>query len=75
MNRETWTEREGQWSRFHEWERSIPMTAPLASRLQWFSEAWEIARRCNPPGPGMPSKEKIERIRLFKQAVSRIKVD
>ena len=74
MDRGQWAERDRQWRRFHEWEKTLSSTWSLELRVNWFSEAWEIARRFQESRSGMPSEEKIERVRTLKNAFSKIKV-
>lgn len=74
MDRGEWVERDRQWKRFHEWERTLSSTCSLESRVKWFAEAWEIARRFQRSRSSMPSKEKIERVRKLRNAFSKIKV-
>jgi len=74
MDGAQWAERGRQWRRFHEWEKTLSSTYSLESRVKWFAEAWEIARRFQGSRPGMPSEEKIERVRKLKNAFSKIKV-
>ena len=71
-----WNERDRQWRRFHEWEKTVSSTGSLESRVKWFAEAWEIALRFQGKGigSGMPSEEKIERVRKLRNAFSKIRV-
>lgn len=45
-----WPRQQARWRRFAEWEadweREHP--TPLARRLMWISEAWDLARRHDP---------------------------
>lgn len=74
MDRGEWVKRDRQWRRFHEWEKTLPSNCSLESRVKWFAEAWEIARRFQGNRSGMPSEEKIERVRTLRNAFSKIKV-
>ena len=74
MDRGQWTERDRQWRRFHEWERTFSSTSTVESRVKWFAGAWEIARRFQGSRSGMPTEEKIERVRALRNAFAKIKV-
>lgn len=73
MDRAEWAQRDRQWKRLHEWEQTLSLASPLESRLRWFSETWELARRFQESRSAMPSEEKIERVRALKHAFSKIK--
>jgi hypothetical protein len=73
MNRAQWVERDRQWRRFREWEKTLSSACSLESRVRWFSETWEIARRFQENPCAMASEEKIERVRRLKDAFSKIK--
>ena len=75
MDSGKWVERERQWKRFHEWEKTLSSPGSLESRVKWFAEAREIAQRFQRGSrPAMPSKEKIERVRKLRNALAKIKV-
>jgi hypothetical protein len=74
MDSGKWAERNRQWKRFNEWERTLPSTGSLDSKLKWFAEAWEIAQRFQGGRSDMPSEEKIERLRKHRNALAKIKV-
>jgi len=46
----TWSEREQQWQRFADWEVERLRSAPhdFQAALQWYSDAWVLARRLDP---------------------------
>jgi hypothetical protein len=69
-----WVERDRQWRRFHEWEKTLSLTGSLESRVKWFAEAWEIARRFQGGRSAMPTEEKIDRVRKLRNAFAKIKV-
>lgn len=74
MNSGEWIQRNRQWRRFHEWEKTLPLTGSLESRMKWFAEAREIAQRFQGGRSGMPSEEKIERVRNLRNALAKIRV-
>jgi hypothetical protein len=74
MDSGKWVERDRQWRRFHEWEKTLPLTGSLESRMKWFAEAREIAQRFQGDRSAMPSEEKIERVRNIRNALAKIKV-
>lgn len=74
MDSGKWVERDRQWKRFHEWEKTLPLTGSLASRVKWFAEAREIAQRFQGGQSSMPSEEKIERVQKLRNALTKIKV-
>ena len=69
-----WVERNRQWRRFHEWERTLSSTGSLESRVKWFAEAWEIAQRFQGGRSAMPTEGKIERVREIRNVFAKIKV-
>jgi|GEM_PF-4650120 len=74
MDSGKWVERDRQWRRFHEWERTLPLTGSLDSRMKWFAEALELAQRFQKGRSAMPSEEKIERLGKIRNALAKIKV-
>ena len=74
MDSGKWVERNRQWRRFHEWERKLPVTGSLESRMKWFAEAREIAQKFQGGRSAMPSEEKVERVRNLRNALAKIKV-
>lgn len=74
MDREQWVERDRQWRRFHEWEKTLPLTGSLESRIRWFAEARELAQKLQRGRSTLPSKEKIERLRKLRNALAKVKV-